>query len=135
LTGLVATFVGAETYACADRPFLTVQGPDGVKLGLSISEERLAGLPDWKPGESEPPLSISEAVEISTKWGTEYFSKYEAVFVSEIKLSQIRCSAEPSKWYYLIDVTPEFDGHAVHGAARNVAVLLDGTILPMREIP
>ena len=130
---LASALFGRETLACGDRPVFSTQLEDGVTYGLFISDADFDKMHQWQPGDGEPPVSVTEAVAKSKKWGLEYFAKYEGVEISGIALQWTRCSSVAEKWYYLIEVTPVFDGHAVRSATRSVAVFLDGSVVGLKE--
>lgn len=126
--------VSSEALGCGDRPVYAVERQDGISYGLFLSDAEVEKMSDWQPGDGAPPLSIADAVASSEKWGVQHFTKYEGVQISGIQMLWARCSPSQAKWYYLFEVTPEFDGHLVRSATRSVAVLLDGTVIALKEV-
>ena len=132
--GFVICMYACTTFACGDRPIYSTTDENGSTVGLFLSDSDFANVPNWNPGEGEPPLSISSAVSHALSWATSRYSKYDSVKVSGISMAWYRCSARPAMWYYKIDLTPIIDGNDVRDSGAWVAVLFDGKTIGPREV-
>jgi hypothetical protein len=120
--------------ACGDGPVFKSTSADGKSMGLFLSDSSFESSPIWEPGSGEPPLSISNAIQIAQQWAVARYRKYDGVEIREVSLSEYHCGGISSKWYYLVGVTPLFDGNEVYGASESVAVLFDRSTIGMTEL-
>ena len=131
---ILLCMIASTAIACGDRPVYSTTGEGGMTVGLFLSDADFENAPQWSPGEGEPPISISRAVENALNWAAARYSRYDSIRVSGITLAWYRCSALPPAWYYKVDITPMMDGNDVRDFRAWVAVLFDGTTIGPREV-
>lgn len=115
-------------YSCGDTPLIQSE-KDGVKYGVFISTEAILKTPEWQPSSQEPPISVSQAVNIAQSQGQTLFPKYDKIRVRAININPYHCLYGKSYWYYLFDMSLEIDGNELIGVGNWVAVLMDGTVI------
>ena len=99
-----------------------------------MSDADFDNTPQWTPGDGEPPLSVSRAIEAALTWAASKYSRYDSVRVSGITLAWYRCSAREASWYYKVNLTPTMDGNDVRDYGAWVAVLFDGKTIEPIEV-
>jgi len=123
----------ASGFDCGKEFRLSTTREDGTTVGLIIAPEPVMAAPQWTPRDGEPPLSVSEAVEIATRWGRGRYTRYDRVEVAGIDLGEYQCGDVSDRWYYTLTFRLFIDGNGLLGAGNFVAVLMDGTLIPPTE--
>lgn len=128
----VAALVSATSlnaHACDKASVMSATDVDGRKLELLLDSAQVENTPQWSPGSSEPPLSISQATEIAFTWAKERYDRFDVVEVREISLTSLGCVSSRNHWYYIFDFVPVMDGNRMYGVGNWIAVLMDGTVV------
>lgn len=137
---IISLLVGATlmvpvaSLACGGGSVMSATKSDGTKVGLIISNQQIHASPSWNPEMGEPPLPVSEAYRLVKEWSKSQYSRYDAVDVREIALTEHGCSLAEDVWYYRVDLLPVFDGNRVWGGGNFAAVLMDGTVIGPTEL-
>ena len=131
---LLSILFAGDAWACRDRPIFSSTDANGRTLGLFLADADFANVPEWAPGNGEPPLSISRAVENAISWGSSKYSRYDGIRVSGLELAWSRCTLGATHWYYRITLTPMMDGNSVRDSGAWVAVLFDGRVVVPVEV-
>ena len=132
--GLLLCLFVSSAIACGDRPVYSTTAGGGKTVGLFLSDADFENVPQWAPGEGEPPLSISAAIDHALAWATSRYSRYDSVRVSGVSMAWYRCFVRDPMWYYKIDSTPTMDDNDVRDYGAWVAVLFDGTTVGPKEV-
>ena len=118
---------------CGRHAVLSTTLDDGTEIGVFLPEEQVMRAPKWAPGQGEPPLGISELVEIATAWALDTYARYDDVRIRSIGLNSRSCGALRDSWYYVVHFTPIIDGNRLIGGGNFAAVLMDGTVVAPRK--
>jgi len=118
---------------CGSHTVLTTILDDGTEIGLFLTEEQMSRAPRWTPGQGEPPLGISELVDVATAWALQNYTRYDDVRISSVSLNNRSCGSARESWYYVVHFTPIIDGNRLFGGANFAAVLMDGTVVAPKK--
>jgi hypothetical protein len=128
ILGTIAS-LSATANCQSSRTLMAERKGDGTTLGLVATGDQFAKAPSWKPGNGEPPLSISRVVVVVTAWGKAQFKRYDSFEIRSISLNQSGCTPGQTYWYYLVTFTPVIAGKPAYGNGQFAGVLLDGTVV------
>jgi hypothetical protein len=92
----------------------------------SVSFERLRKTPQWKSGESEPPLSVGKAVMLAKAWCVSKGCSPE-LWVEEIEFRPVFQTGGEFKFTYYYNIL--FGNVTYYGHYRRCIVLMDGTVV------
>ncbi len=129
LIGVAGGPACGEASECGRYPLLTTTKEDGTRIGVVVSDEQMKKTPKWSPGKGEPPLPLTQAIAIATKWAKGKYTRYDSVKVWNIDLQERGCGNLKGRWYYIVHFKPVIDGNAVFGGGNFAAVLMDGTVI------
>jgi hypothetical protein len=94
--------------------------------------------PDWSP-ESDPPLSLTEAVRIAQVEVPKYTDTPGAFRLDKVEWLNVTDCCPSKKWIYLVSFERdwEYQGHRFNNRGTiTIPVLLDGTVIQgQREKP
>ena len=120
--------MGGVHAECTKRVVVSEKGDDGVTTGIVISSAQFKQAPKWFPGEGDPPLSISRAIEIADQWGQAAYRNFDSVQIDSVGLDQYGCPGDTKYWYYLVRFRTIKDGTPFFGG-NFVAILFDGKLI------
>ncbi|HZI28501.1 MAG TPA: hypothetical protein VFD64_10100 [Gemmatimonadaceae bacterium] len=130
---LVAVIWSSACYAddsyCDNQTIFSSRQEDGSTLSLVLTRTQLSSSPEWKPGTSEPPLSVAKAVTIGLDWAKKKFSRFDDVRVQNIDLRPTSCGRSSNRWYYVVWFSPVVDGETLHTSGHFAAVLMSGELV------
>jgi hypothetical protein len=134
LLGLVAfALTPAErAFACGDYPVFSVKTEEGGEIGLYLPEGQVAKTPEWEPGQGEPPLPLTAAIEAALRWAKTKYAKFDSVGIRDVELRRTGCGSE-KRWYYIFNFSVYLDGSALLGWGSFAGVLMDGTVVEPRR--
>ena len=125
----------AWSFNCGEIALLSTTKDDGTEIGIYISDQQLEPTPEWSPGSGEPPLGVTEAIEIAIQWAEKEYARYDSVEIHGIDLQEVGCSRAKNHWYYMFHFRPVIDGNRLWGSGNFAAVLMDGTVIGPKEKP
>ena len=122
----------SQAAICDGKPFISSQTGDGKAFGLFIEEKDFKNSPEWSLNLSEPPLSISQAVEIINSWSEGYYQKFDQVNIQSIEIKSPWCLNDKT-WVYIFKLEPRIDGNPVWGSYM-AAVTMSGVVIEPKEV-
>ena len=108
---------------------MTVLRSDQTRVSLVLSRQKLAETPGWNAGVDSPPLSLSAAVDIASKWGNKRYSEFDEIAISAISLKSSPCRRLPQRWYFVFEFSTWKAGRPSSSSGNWLAVLMDGSIV------
>jgi hypothetical protein len=124
---LLSSLFTAAAQATA-LPTEVIEIMDQYRIALYLTEEQISSIPQWQPGDGEPPMSLQAAVGRVLEWIARTPSLADAQ-IYELKYKPVHNYEKLNRWYYLV----EFRMRA--GKKRFVAVLPDGQVVSAIEEP
>ena len=108
---------------------------DGNKKVFTVDSDKLIGIPAWNPKIKEPPLPISEAVNLAEKAILSNAPSSHCELAG-ISLAKVPYGAGKNTWYYYIQlmvtekgIDPTIPSDPLSFSYETVIVLMDGTII------
>jgi hypothetical protein len=109
-------------------PTEVIENMDRHMIVLYLSDAEIKAIPQWRPGEGAPPMSLQAAVERVVAWKAGEESLKDA-HIYEVKYKPVHHYEKLNRWYYLIEL------RLPAGKKRFVAVLPNGQVVPAIEEP
>lgn len=129
LSALLFLFsMSAATVQAASLPAEVVENMDQYRIVLYLSDEQVNAIPEWRPGEGKPPMSLQDAVSHTLAWIARDTSLAGAQ-IYELKYKPVHNYEKLNRWYYLVELRMEA------GKKRFVAVLPGGQVVSAIEEP
>ncbi len=117
LMGLIAG--GARA---AQLPVEIVEYVDHYRVVLYLENKQLQGIPAWRPGEGDPPMSLGEAVSRTLAW-VEKNALLRDARIHALSYKPVHNFEAQNRWYYLVELRQS-------GKKHFLAVLPDGEVVP-----
>src|SRR5262245_48381772 len=91
LLGLLAFALApaGHAFACGEYPVFSVKTEEGAEIGLYLPAERVAKTPEWEPGQGEPPLPLTGAIDAALQWAKTKYAKFDSVGIRDVELRRI----------------------------------------------
>jgi hypothetical protein len=109
-------------------PTEVIEIMDQYRIALYLSEDQISSIPQWQPGEGEPPMSLQAAVGRVLEWIDKNPPLADAQ-IYELKYKPVHNFEKLNRWYYLVELRMQA------GKKRFVAVLPSGQVVPAIEEP
>lgn len=135
LLGLLAFVLApaGRAFACGDYPVFSVKTEEGGEIGLYLPAEQVAKTPEWEPGQGDPPLALTGAIDAALQWAKTKYTKFDSVGIRDVELRRTGCGSDTKRWYYIFNFSLYLDGSALFGSGQFAAVLMDGTVVEPRR--
>lgn len=132
---LILFALSLSALACDEKKIILTffEKNDGTTRIFAISESHMARLPNWAPGQDDPPFSFASA------WSQaqEKLSEYETE-KKQYELSDVRIAKKPQSkrdiWFYIFTFTSGILQDARRLELATIVVLMDGTALSGTDI-
>jgi hypothetical protein len=135
LLGLAALALALadRAFACGDYAVFSVKTEEGAEIGLYLPAEQVAKTPEWEPGQGEPPLPLTAAIDAALQWAKTKYAKFDSVGIRDVELRPASCGSDSKRWYYIFNFSLYLDGSALFGSGQFAAVLMDGAVVEPRR--
>ncbi len=107
----------------APRPTEIIENIDQYRIVLYLNQPQIKAMPEWQPGEGEPPMSVGTAVGRVLDWIAAE-PGLTGASIHELEFKPIHNFEKLNRWYYLVELS------LGAGEKRFVAVLPGGKVVP-----
>ncbi len=108
----------------------------GYEIIYHIDHPTAKNIPPWIPIESNPPLSIKDAINVAESYLTQRvptsLRSWKGYNIFNIEVKPVRAYEIEDRWYYLITLMPLMKSGG--SSTLVVVVLMDGTVVEPRYI-
>ena len=106
-------------------PVEIVEVMDQSRIALYLDTDEIDAIPEWRPGDGPPPLSLARVIELLQAY-IERTPRLKGGQIHEIEFKPIHNLESKNRWYYLAQLHSKASGKRL---SYYVAVLADGKIV------